>query len=165
MKSWSIVFTAFVALFSFMPAHAVPIEVLTIHADYFPGREYAIGLDLDSNHMISQIYFQNANEEKTFFSFSELNQFTPIFSIGGITLVRIRIAEQTTPDSATIEMSYTLNYVRGTHRSLVFQVHYDAASAAYQIIDVRTNQIVHEATAYTRYSVLVPIGISRVETQ
>jgi hypothetical protein len=165
MKPCTIVFTLLLALISFSTARAENVEALKIHADYFPDRNYAIGLDLDANHLIHQIYFQDENGTDNYFSVSELSEFTPIFSVAGITFVRIRIASQPTPDSAVIEMSYTLNYLRGTHQSLFFNVGYNRVSNQYEITDARNNQVIHEAIVHTRYSLVVPIGISSVDTQ
>jgi hypothetical protein len=146
-------------------AFADTVEALKVHADYFPDREYAIGLDLDSNHLISRIYFQDERAIKTFYSLGDLSRFTTIFSVAGINLVKIRIAEQSAPDAAVIEMSYTLNYLRGTHLSLFFDVRYNEHIAQYEISDARTNRVIHEADVQTRMSAFLPIGIRGISTQ
>ena len=165
MKSWTIVFSLIVCLFSSLSARADLEEALKIHADYFPNREYSIGLDVDANHLISRIYFQDQNANQTFFSLESLANFTTIFSIGGIDLVRIRISERPTPYSATIEMSYTRSYLRGLHESLFFNVQFNPQTSHYTIVDRRSGQIVTEADVTTRYSAFLPIGISSVDTR
>ena len=165
MKPWIIVFSTFCALLSFVPAKAELVESLRIHADYFPNRQYSVGLDLDANHLISRIYFQDQHGIKTFFTLDQLNDFTTIFEIAGLKLVKIRISEQSAPDAAVIEMSYTTNYLRGTHQSLFFPVHYNPAVGAYEISDARDNRVIHKANVNTRYGMLAPIGISSIETE
>ena len=165
MKSWIIVLTLFTAFFNFAPARADLVEVLNIQADYFPNREYAIGLDLDANRLISHIYFQDQNENQTFYTLDQLSDFTTMFQVAGIKLVQIRISQQAGPESATIELNYTENYLRGLRTSIFFQVQYNAATGAYDITDTRSNQVIHSVKVTTRYSMFLPIGIESVDTQ
>jgi hypothetical protein len=147
-------------------ARADLVTALNVTADYYPGNQYAVGFDLDTNHLIDRVYFQDENGNKTFWTLDELSTFQTVFMIDGFRVVQMRIASHVGYTQAVIELQYTANALAGTHASLLFQCSLDAATGQYNVMDKRTGAVIHSAEATTRYNFMhVPVGVSGILTQ
>ncbi len=158
----------FIMLFSFglcLQSQAEIVPALAVRTDYFPENEYALGLDLDSQSLISRIYFQNELGQKSFFSLTELESFTPIFKIKGFTVVKMRISEVVSAQSAVVELQILRNYFTGAKRSFFFKVNYNSESSKYEISDNRSGKIIHSVKVETRYAGPLPVGIFNLVTE
>ena len=146
-------------------ANATLVESVKIHADYYPDNSYSIGLDLDANKLVTQIYFDQ-DGEKTYFPLNNLTDFQTIMKVSGVTLVQMRVASHNGSQSAVVELNYTQNYISGNHASMMVGVNYNSTTGQYEVTDQRNNQIIHDVTVHTRYNFLrLPIGISSIETE
>jgi hypothetical protein len=153
------------ASFFTLAAKADLVQTVSIQADYFPNDQYAIGLDIDENHQISRVYFDQ-DGTNTFYSLDQLSTPTTIFEIAGINLVRMSILSHVGTDQATIELDYTQNYLTRSEGSMTVSVAYNAATAQYEVTDLRDNKIIHSVEVVTRYSFLrMPIGIAEIDTE
>ncbi|MBC7396712.1 MAG: hypothetical protein H7333_04640 [Bdellovibrionales bacterium] len=146
-------------------AQAEIVPVLAVHSDYFPDRDYALGLDLDSNALISRIYFQDENGHKAFFSLDDLQNYTPIFKMKGFALVRMKISSMESPKAATVELQMVKNYLTGSKRSVFFKVTFSADTHQYEITDSRSDKIITSVLVETRYASRIPVGIYDLVTE
>lgn len=150
---------------SFNPANAAIVSVLHVQSDYFPSRDYQIGLDLDPQQLISEMYFQNEKGKQTFYSLDQLKSFSTIFEMAGFTLVSMRISKVESPQSATIELQILHNYLTGNRRSIFFHVGFNPVTHQYEISDARSGKVIHQVTVVTHYIALVPVGIYDLATE
>jgi hypothetical protein len=166
MKTCTIVLIAFCLISGLNSARADLVTAINVTADYYPGNQYSVGFDLDPNHLIDRVYFQDENGNKTFWTLDELSNFQTVFMIAGFKVVQMRIASHVGNTQAVIELQYTANALAGTHASLMFQCSLDAASGQYNVTDKRSGAIIHSAEATTRYNFMhVPVGVSGITTQ
>ena len=159
------VLVALALLTGMTSAHAELVTAMNVTADYYPGNHYSVGLDLDNNNLIHQVYFQDQNGNQTFWTLDELANFQPVFTIAGFQVVEMKIASHVGNTSAVIELQYTTNTLTGSTANLLFQCSLNAATGQYQVVDERTNQVIHNAETTTHYSFLhLPVGVNSIVT-
>ena len=169
MKIFAIVGLCLSVITSLHGARADLVDEIKITSDYYPDREYAVGFDMGADHLINRIYFYlKGSAAPAFFTLQELQDHPQtIMEIAGIKLVQMQIVNHTSNDAATIQLSYTQNYLRRTAGSMLIGVQYNAGAGHYDIYDLRDQRIIHSARVLTNYATFphIPLGISSVITE
>ena len=145
-------------------ARAEFVKVLDVDADYFPEHHYSLGFDLDSNHLISRLYFKTDDHTPAFYTLEELKKEVTLFTMIGIPVVKMKIVNQESADSAVIALEIFPDAFHSL-RPILFHARYNASFAAYEIEDTRSHSVIHKANVVTRYRFGVPIGIYDVVTE
>ncbi len=145
-------------------ARAEFVKVLDVEADYYPEHHYSLGFDLDSSHLISRLYFKTDNDTPDYFTLAQLKHEVTLFTIVGIPVVKMRIVNQESPDSAVIALE-TFPDAFHSLKTTLFHARYNASIGRYDIEDTRSHQVIHKAKVTTRYRFGIPIGIYDVVTE
>ena len=165
MKYWILIIAVSLGVLNVVSARAELVESVKIHADYFVDTDYSIGLDLDANHLITQIYFDQ-DGQKTFFPLNDLSDCQTIMKVAGVSVVQMKISSHNGTQSAIVDLSYVQNYLTYNHAMMQVSVTYNGATGHYDVVDLRDHHVIHTAYVYTRYNFLhIPIGISSIETE
>lgn len=145
-------------------AQAEKVSALKIESDYFPGVAYEVGFDLNPQHLIERVYFNEEKAEPVFFSLDELRtSYVTVFKKFGFSFVRMKIVRMDSESSGTIELSILRNAMLGKRRSLYFDVKYNAASGKYQITDPRSGQSLYNLIISTNFAAGMAVGIRDIQ--
>jgi hypothetical protein len=160
-------YLSLITLFLTTMAHAEVVQALKIKSDYFPNLSYEVGFDINAkNSVIDRVYFNEANQEPTFFTLGDLQkEYVTVFRKWGFNFVKIKILRMTSETSGVLEISILKYAVVGTRESLYYDVHLDPSTGRYEIIDRRNHRPLKEALVRTNYKLGVPVGIKDIQGQ
>ncbi len=171
-KKLGIIFSVIFCLFQ-NTSHAQVSDELTslieITAEYYPSETYHIGLELNSDHSLNRVYYENNAKIKRFFSIEDLKKRVVLMTAknGDSTVNLVYLGVRPMSDG---KFNFIISYMRnglfktGSIKSVNYTVQYNSSNQSYIVTDNQSERLISRAHVLTNFWFSKAVGIDKIQT-
>lgn len=144
------------------------VQVVEINAEYYPKEKFHLGLELNSDHSVNRVYYENNENQKRFYTLEDLSRRVVLMNTEDDGKVYNLVYLSVVPGK-TGEYKFLISYMKnGLLKNMtataLFELHFNKSRGEYDLIDTRTGRVIERALVKTNYWFGKAVGIAEVIT-
>lgn len=145
------------------------LPVIEITAEYYPRETYQLGLELNADHSLNRVYYENNEKQKRFYSMEELKNRVVLMKTVDSGKVYNLVYLSVNPGMKKDEYKFTISYMRnGLLKNMTAMTQYllqfNKTRQSYDLLDIDSQRLISRAYVKTNFWFGKAVGIDEVIT-